>query len=130
VQVDNFIQLERCGLHNINSHVAHTIDDDEDQHQDLIDNADDYDGFDDDVDSENENDSDYEDDCKNSSEIFSYGIQSIFCFITLSEIVSTILLFYPSVVTVPHTNKPPSIPAAANEQPNDQSKFLTQSSFA
>jgi hypothetical protein len=36
VQGDNFNQLERRGLHNINSHVAHTIDADEDQPPGLI----------------------------------------------------------------------------------------------
>ncbi len=38
------------------------------------------------------------------------------CLITLSEIVSTILLFFAGAVTVPRTNKPPSNQAAAISQ--------------
>ncbi len=71
MQGDNFIQLERRGLqllHNINSHVAHTIDDDDDQMQDFIDYSDNDDDFDDNVDSQDEGDSDYEDDCEKSSD--------------------------------------------------------------
>ncbi len=72
VQGDHFIHLERRGLHHINSHVAHTIDDD-DQAQDLIDDSDDNDDIDD------YEDSDDEDVRENYSENSSYGIQSI-CF--------------------------------------------------
>jgi hypothetical protein len=73
VQGNHLIQLERRGLYHINSHVGHTIDDD-DQAQDRIDDSD-YDAdFDDDDDSEDEDDSEYEDeyadedDCENSSD--------------------------------------------------------------
>ncbi len=74
VQGNYFIQLERRGLHHINSHVAHTIDED-DQAPDLIDDSDDMDDFDDDEDSEG--DSDDEDESENYSENSSDGIQSI-----------------------------------------------------
>ncbi len=73
VQGNHFIHLKRRGLHHINSHVAHTIDDD-DQAPDLIDDSD-YDAdFDNDDDSEDESDSEDEDefvdedDCENSSD--------------------------------------------------------------
>ncbi len=36
----------------------------------------------------------------------------------------TSLLFFADVVTVPCTNKPPLIPAAATKKPNDQRKFF------
>ena len=78
MQGDHFIQLERRGLHHINSHVAHTIDDDAEA-QDLIDDSDDNDDFDDDEDSEEGGDSDDEDESENYSENSSDGIQSI-CF--------------------------------------------------
>ncbi len=41
VQGDHFIQLERRGLHHINSHVSLTMDDDDDQVQELFDFSDD-----------------------------------------------------------------------------------------
>ncbi len=50
VQGNHFIQLERRGLHHINSHVAHTIGDN-DQAPDLINDSDDDADFDDDDDS-------------------------------------------------------------------------------
>ncbi len=53
-------------MHHINSHVRHTIDDD-DQAQDLIDDSDADADFDDDDDSEDEDESVDEDDCENSS---------------------------------------------------------------
>ena len=46
MQGDHFIQLERRGLHHLNSHVAHTIDYDAEA-QDLIDDSDDNDDVDD-----------------------------------------------------------------------------------
>ena len=70
---NHFIQLERRGLHHINSHIAHTIGDD-DQAPDLIDDSDDDADFDDDDDSVDEDDSEDEeesvdeDDCENSSD--------------------------------------------------------------
>jgi hypothetical protein len=68
VQGDLFIQLERRGLHHINSHVAHTIGDD-DQAPDLIDDSDDDADFSvDEDDSEDEEESVDEDDCENSSD--------------------------------------------------------------
>ena len=76
MQGDHFIQLERCRLHHINSHVAHTIDDDAEA-QDLIDDSDDNDDFDDDEDSEDDGDSDDEDERENYSENSPDGIQSI-----------------------------------------------------
>ncbi len=76
VQGDRYIQLDGRGLHHINSHVAHTIDDN-DQVQELFDDSDDNDDFDDDEDSEDEGDSDDEDECDNYSENSSDGIQSI-----------------------------------------------------
>ncbi len=51
MQGDHFIQLERRGLHHINSHVALIMDDD-DQGQELFDDSDGNDDFDDDEDSE------------------------------------------------------------------------------
>jgi hypothetical protein len=51
VQGENFVQLERRGLHHINSHVGHTMDDGCDELPDLIDDHDDDDDFDDDGDS-------------------------------------------------------------------------------
>ena len=82
MQGDNFIQLEGRGLHNINSHVAHTIGDDNDQPPDLLDNSDEDDDFndDEDQDSEDKDDSNDKDDCEKSSENSSDGIQSI-CFL-------------------------------------------------
>ena len=47
---DHFIQLERRGLHHINSHVAHSFDDDDMQPPDIMDDSDHSDGFDDDED--------------------------------------------------------------------------------
>ena len=83
VQGDNFIQLERRGLHHINSHVAPTIDDDAEAPA-LLDDSDDNDDVDDDVDdeedSEDDGDSDDEDERENYSENSSDGIQSI-CFL-------------------------------------------------
>ncbi len=77
VQGDTFIQLERRGLHHINIHAGHTIDDDDDaQPQDLIDDSEDIADFDDYDDSKEEHDSYDEDHCQNSSENSSYGIQS------------------------------------------------------
>ena len=73
VQGDHFIQLERRGLHHINSHVAHTIGD-HDQAPDHIDDSDDDADFDDDDDSVDEDDSEDEeesvdeDNCENSSD--------------------------------------------------------------
>ncbi len=73
VQGGRFIQLERRGLHHINSHVAHKIGD-HDQAPDLIDDSDDDADFDDDDDSVDEDDSEDEeesvdeDDCENSSD--------------------------------------------------------------
>ena len=82
VQGDYIIQLERRGLHHINSHVAHTIDDDAEA-QELIDDSVDNDDFDDDhtddEDSENDGDSEHEDARDNYSENSSDCIQSI-CF--------------------------------------------------
>jgi hypothetical protein len=46
--------------------------------------------------------------------------------ITLPEIVSTILLFFAGVVTVPRSNRPSSITAADTEQANEQRKFFRQ----
>ena len=83
VQGDRFIQLERRGLHHINSHVAPTIDDDAEAPA-LLDDSDDNDDVDDDVDdeedSEDDGDSDDEDERENYSENSSDGIQSI-CFL-------------------------------------------------
>ncbi len=67
VQGDNFIHLRRRGLHHINSHVAHTIDN-YDQAQDLIDDSDDDADFDDDDDFEDKDDCVDEDDRENSSD--------------------------------------------------------------
>ncbi len=78
MQGTHFIQLERRGLHHINSNVAHTIDDDAEA-QDLIDDSDDNDDFDDDEDSEDDGDSDDEDEREDYSENSSDGIRSI-CF--------------------------------------------------
>jgi hypothetical protein len=75
VQGDNFIPLERRGLHHINSHVAHTIDDN-DEAQDLIDDSDDNDDFDDNEDSEDEDYSDDEGESENYSKNSSDGVQS------------------------------------------------------
>ncbi len=52
-----FFQLERRGLHHINSHVRHTMDAYNDKPQDLIDSSDEDDDSDDDDDSEDEDDS-------------------------------------------------------------------------
>ena len=81
VHGDHFIQLERRGLHHINSHVAHTIDDNDQAQvpQDLIDDSYDNDDFDDDEDSKDDGDSDDEDECDNYSENSSDDIQYI-CF--------------------------------------------------
>ena len=73
VQGDHFIQLERRRLHHINSHVAHTIGDD-DKAPDLMNDSDDDADFDDNNDSMDEDDSEDEeesvdeDDCENSSD--------------------------------------------------------------
>ncbi len=85
MQGDSFIQLKRSGLHHINSHLQHAIEDDIDQPSDLIDDSDDDDDFDDDVDSDVEDDSYDEDDCEKFPNNSSDGI-SIHLF-ALSEIV-------------------------------------------
>ncbi len=60
------MQLERRGLHHINSHVGHSIDGN-DKAPDLADDSDDDADFDDNDDSGDEDDSVDEDDCENPS---------------------------------------------------------------
>ncbi len=63
VEGGGLIQFERRGLHHINSHVRLTMDDGNDEPQDLIDESEEDDDFDDNHDSYDEDDSDDEDNC-------------------------------------------------------------------